>query len=50
MVSLSVPSGLPDCAGNVLDGVVVKLLENTEGRDYLGVVEGFSHPMAKQKC
>jgi hypothetical protein len=49
MVSLSIPSGLPDSTGNDLDGVVVKLLENIKGCDHLIVVEGFSHPLAKQK-
>ncbi len=49
MVSLSVPSKLPDSTGNVLDGVVIRLSENIKGCEHLVVVEGFSHPLAKQK-
>ncbi len=49
MISLSIPSWCPDCAGNVLDGAIVELSENIEGHDHLGVIEGFSCPLAKQK-
>jgi hypothetical protein len=47
--SLSIPSGLPESAGNILDGVIIELSEDIEGCDHLVVVEGFSCPLAKQK-
>ncbi len=45
--SLSIPSGLPDSATNILDGVIVELSENIEGHDHLVIIEGMSRHRAE---